>query len=253
MVCRYHHTQLQSAAMIGDVTGCVRSVPEDTSALLSIFAQHIIFIFIIMCVTTCEWRNWLCCLLNITPIWRNKKVAARFIPVPGPQFTKVVATIKTAESDSARNLGSVHSARLKTVHEEARQSVKLLILSLNALIRSAGFSLKMQPRLSLLPVFSRLLQPSPHGYTQFCHPTSPENSKLCCKTRSLGTPPPTLNTPFLEKMYWLPISECIKYKVACMCFNVINGSGPAYFSELLHVYTPSHTLRSSPDTRMLKI
>ena len=56
-----------------------------------------------------------------------------------------------------------------------------------------------------------------------------------------------------KKMYWLPISECIKYKVACMCFNVINGSGPAYFSELLHVYTPSHTLRSSPDTRMLKI
>ena len=33
----------------------------------------------------------------------------------------------------------------------------------------------------------------------------------------------------------------------------MNGSGPAYFSELLHVCTPSHTLRSSSDTRMLKI
>ena len=29
--------------------------------------------------------------------------------------------------------------------------------------------------------------------------------------------------------------------------------GPAYVSELLHVYTPSRTLRSSSDTRMLKI
>ena len=38
-----------------------------------------------------------------------------------------------------------------------------------------------------------------------------------------------------------------------MCFNAINGSGPAYLSELLHVYTPSHTLRSSSDTRILKI
>ena len=38
-----------------------------------------------------------------------------------------------------------------------------------------------------------------------------------------------------------------------MCFNTINGSGPAYLSELLHVYTPSRTLRSSSDTRMLKI
>ena len=33
-----------------------------------------------------------------------------------------------------------------------------------------------------------------------------------------------------------------------MCFSAINGSGPAYLSELLHVYTPSRTLRSSSDT-----
>ena len=38
-----------------------------------------------------------------------------------------------------------------------------------------------------------------------------------------------------------------------MCFSAINGSGPAYLSELLHVYTPSRTLRSSSDTRILKI
>ena len=57
----------------------------------------------------------------------------------------------------------------------------------------------------------------------------------------------------LEKLHWLPISECIKYKVACMCFSTINGSGPAYLSELLQVYTPSSTLRSSSDTRMLEI
>ena len=61
------------------------------------------------------------------------------------------------------------------------------------------------------------------------------------------------STPLLEKLHWLPISERIKYKVACMCFSAINGSGPAYLSELLHVYTPSRTLRSSTDTRMLEI
>ena len=66
------------------------------------------------------------------------------------------------------------------------------------------------------------------------------------------------STPLLEKLHWLPISEhiIIKYKVACMCFSTIyhllNGSGPACLSELLHVYTPSCTLRSS-DTHMLKI
>ena len=61
------------------------------------------------------------------------------------------------------------------------------------------------------------------------------------------------STPLLEKLHWLPISERIKYKVACMCFNAINSSGPAYLSELLHVYIPSRTLRSSSDTRILKI
>ena len=63
----------------------------------------------------------------------------------------------------------------------------------------------------------------------------------------------TCNLKKKKKLHWLPISERIKYKVACMCFNAINGSGPAYLSELLHVYTPSRTLRSSSDTRMLKI
>ena len=61
------------------------------------------------------------------------------------------------------------------------------------------------------------------------------------------------STPLLEKLHWLPISERIKYKVACMCFSAISGSGPAYLSELLHVYTPSRTLRSSSDTHMLEI
>ena len=59
------------------------------------------------------------------------------------------------------------------------------------------------------------------------------------------------STPLLEKLHWLSISECVKYKVAC--FSVINGSGPAYPSELLHVYTLSHKLHSSFDTFMLKI
>ena len=61
-------------------------------------------------------------------------------------------------------------------------------------------------------------------------------------------------TPLLEKLHWLHIfSQRIRYKVTCMCFSAMNCSGPAYLSELLHVYTPSHTLRSSSDTGMLKI
>ena len=42
------------------------------------------------------------------------------------------------------------------------------------------------------------------------------------------------STPLLEKLHRLPISECIKYKVTCMCFSAISGSGPAYVSACLH-------------------
>ena len=49
-----------------------------------------------------------------------------------------------------------------------------------------------------------------------------------------------------------PFQNILNIK-SLVCFSAVNGSGPAYLSELLHVYTLSHTLRSSSDTRMLKI
>ena len=63
------------------------------------------------------------------------------------------------------------------------------------------------------------------------------------------------STPLLEKLHWLPISERIKYKVACMCFSAINGSGPAYLSELLHVYalllTPACWKSNNTNARLM--
>ena len=50
----------------------------------------------------------------------------------------------------------------------------------------------------------------------------------------------TTTQPLLEKLHWLPISEHMKYKVTCMCFSAISGSGPANLSELLHVYAVSY-------------
>ena len=75
-------------------------------------------------------------------------------------------------------------------------------------------------------------------------PATVEVSRLCCKTCSLGTqsPPLTHLSWRKKKCTGLPIPERIKYKVACMCFSAVSGSGPAYLSELLHVYTPSRTL-----------
>ena len=113
----------------------------------------------------------------------------------------------------------------------------------------------MQPRLLLLPISS-------HGLTtatvsSWVHLILPSNLyrkfKKFAARLVLLAPRHHHSTPLLQKLHWLPISERIKYKVACKCFGAINSSGSAYLSELLHVYTPSRTLRSSSDTRMLKI
>ena len=48
------------------------------------------------------------------------------------------------------------------------------------------------------------------------------------KLQNFAAPRHHHSTPLLEKLHWLPISERIKYKVSCMCFSAINGSGPAY-------------------------
>ena len=146
---------------------------------------------------------------------------------------------------------------LKTVHEEARHKnmSNCLFRALHALVRSAGFSLNTQPRLLLLPISS-------HGLTtatvsSWCTPNSViqplQKIQNFVARLVLLAPRHQHSTPLLEKLHWLPISERIKYRVACMCFSAINGSGPAYLSELVHVYTPSRTLCSSSDTRMLKI
>ena len=39
----------------------------------------------------------------------------------------------------------------------------------------------------------------------------------------------------------------------CTCYNAITGSAPSYLSELLHRYSPFRSLRSSSNTRILKL
>ena len=60
-------------------------------------------------------------------------------------------------------------------------------------------------------------------------------------------------TPFLFDLHWLPISSRIQYKIAFTCFNVVSGTAPPHLSELLHLYSPSRSLRSASDTRISRV
>ena len=52
-------------------------------------------------------------------------------------------------------------------------------------------------------------------------------------------------TPLLEKLHWLPIEARIEYKIATICFKALNGTSPSYIVNLINVYEPVRTLRSS--------
>ena len=75
----------------------------------------------------------------------------------------------------------------------------------------------------------------------------------CATHLVVRAPPHVHTTPILRHLHWLPVRTRISYKTACFCFNAITSSTPAYVSHLLHLYSPSRSLRSRANTRLLKI
>ena len=60
-------------------------------------------------------------------------------------------------------------------------------------------------------------------------------------------------TPLHYDLHWLPISSRIQYKIALICFHIVSGTAPPYLCELLHLYSPSRSLRSVSDTRTFRV
>ena len=49
----------------------------------------------------------------------------------------------------------------------------------------------------------------------------------------------------LISLHWLPIKQCIEYKLATPAFRYFDGTSPPYLSHCLSLYTPHRSLRSS--------
>ena len=157
-------------------------------------------------------------------------------------------------SDSARNLGFILDSKLSMkkhvikICQTAYFELKRISSIRRFLTENATKTLVTSYILPWLDYCNCLLMGTPNSVIQPLQKIQNFAARLV-----LLAPHHHHSTPLLEKLHWLPISECIKYKVVCMCFSDISGSGPAYHSELLHVYTLSCTLFSSSDTRMLEI
>jgi len=58
-------------------------------------------------------------------------------------------------------------------------------------------------------------------------------------------------TSVLHDLHWLPITYRIQYKILTLAYKAFYSGTPIYLAELLHVYTPTRTLRSKCDTATL--
>ena len=112
----------------------------------------------------------------------------------------------------------------------------------------------MQPRLLLLPISSHGLTTA--SVSSWVHLILSSNLSRKFRTllQDLFSWHPITTTLHLSRKNCtgFPFQNVLSIK-SLVCFSAINGSGPAYLSKLLHVYTPSHTLHSSSDTHRLEI
>ena len=141
-------------------------------------------------------------------------------------------------SDSARNLGFILDSKL-SMKKHVIKICQTAYFELKCISSIHSFSLKMQPRLvtsnilSWLDYCNCLLMGTPNSVVQPLQKKSNLSRKFRTLLQDLFSWHPVTTTQHLswKKLHWLPISERIKYKVACMCFSAINGSGSAYLSE----------------------
>ena len=51
-------------------------------------------------------------------------------------------------------------------------------------------------------------------------------------------------TPTLKELHWLPIHQCIHFKISSLTFKTLQNLQPSYLSDLLTPHTPSRNLWS---------
>ena len=130
--------------------------------------------------------------------------------------------------------------RQGSLHERTHQFPKLLSWKSNVLVLFATISLIVPPKLLLFLSYSHALSIATLSWLVSLSPWSEnfrvQNSAACLVFRAL---PHVHITPVLRHLHWLPVRAQISYKTACLCFNAITFSTPAYLSDLLHLHLPS--------------
>ena len=207
---------------------------------------------------TDDLKTWMC---NNQLKLNEDKTEAILLSTPSLSschwLLSLIMTRETVFSNKVRNLGFILNSDLTIKQHVIKicQTAYYELKCINSIRRylTEDAAEQLVTSCVLHCVLIRLFQFSPHGHSRLCYSTDAESTNYGCARLIFRAPRLQNCTPLLQQLHWLPVSERIKHKTACMCYNVITGFASTYLSDLLHLYSPSHSLRSSSDTRMLKL
>ena len=134
----------------------------------------------------------------------------------------IVGTDEIMFSDKVRNLGFILDSNLTMkqhvikICQTAYYELKRISSIRRYLTEDAAKQLVTSCVLSRLDYCKSLLMGTPNSVIQPVQKVQ----KYCCTPHSQSSTP-SMCTPLLQQLHWLPISERTKYKIACMCYNAI--------------------------------
>jgi len=180
--------------------------------------------------------------------------SSRFSPSSDSPSVIHVGSTEIKFTESARNLGFVMSNTMSTdkhVSQICRSAYAALhqIASIRSYL-DTDTTKKLVCALVLprLDYANSLLANSPKYLTERLQRVQNSAARLVLKAKKRDH-----ITPLLRSLHWLPVQARIQYKVLSHCHNFFMNSAPAYISDLLTIYCPTRTLRSSSDSRMLSV
>jgi len=72
-------------------------------------------------------------------------------------------------------------------------------------------------------------------------------------TASHAPPQDTHTSGILKHLHWLPIEQCIKFKLATLTHNTLCSTHPAYLHSLLNYHTPTTRSLCSANANLLSV
>ena len=176
-----------------------------------------------------------------------------FTTIPKPSSIQVCSS-NIAFASSARNLGFILSDDL-TVDAHISQTCKSAYAALRQissirqyLTLTATKTLVCSLVLSRLDYANSLLSNCPKHNIAKLQKVQNAAARLTFKLRKHDH-----ITQTRKQLHWLPIEARITYKLCLHCHNFFHNSSPVYLADLLTVYVPGRSLRSSSDCYLLKV